>query len=48
MIYFLDNTKASIRKLLQLLSESSKIAGEVNVQKSMLAMSTCNKKKAIY
>ena len=36
MILYIENTKDSIRKLLELISEFSKVAGyEINTQKSL-------------
>ena len=43
MILYIDNTKGSIRKFLELISEFSKVAGyKVNTQKSLACLYTNN------
>ena len=43
MILYIDNTKGSIRKFLELISEFSKVAGyKVNTQKSLAFLYTNN------
>ena len=45
MILYIDNTKGSIRKFLELISEFSKVAGyKVNTQKSLAFLYTNNGK----
>ena len=45
MILYIENSKDSIRKLLELLSEFSKAAGyKINTQKSLAFLHTNNKK----
>ena len=45
MILYIENPKDSIRKLLDLLSEFSKVAGyEINIQKSLAFLYTSNEK----
>ena len=45
MILYIENPKGSIRKLLELVSEFSKVAGyEINTQKSLAFLYTNNKK----
>jgi len=45
MILYIENPKDSIRKLLQLISELSKIAGyKINTQKSLVFLYTNNEK----
>ena len=45
MILYIENPKESIRKLLELISELSKVAGyEINTQKSLVFLYTNNKK----
>ena len=45
MILYIENTKDSIKKLLQLISEFSKVAGyKINTQKSLAFLYTNNKK----
>ena len=45
MILYIDNTKGSIRKFLELISEFSKVAGyKVNTQKSLAFLYTNNEK----
>ena len=45
MILYIENTKGSIRKFLELISEFSKVAGyKINTQKSLSFLYTHNKK----
>ena len=45
MILYIENTKDSIRKLLELISEFSKVAGyKINTQKSLAFLYTSNEK----
>ena len=45
MIFYIENPKDSIRKLLELISESSKVAGyKINTQKSFAYLYTNNEK----
>ena len=45
MILYIDDTKNSIRKLLELISEFNKVAGyKINTQKSFAFLYTNNKK----
>ena len=45
MILYIENPKDSIRKLLELISEFSKVAGyKINTQKSLAFLYTNNKK----
>ena len=45
MILYIENPKGSIRKLLQLISELSKVAGyKINTQKSLAFLYTNNEK----
>ena len=45
MILYIENTKDSIRKLLELISEFRKVAGyKINIQKSLAFLYTNNKK----
>ena len=45
MILYIENTKDSIRKLLELISEYSKVAGyKINTQKSLAFIYTNNEK----
>ena len=45
MILYIENPKDSIRKLLELISEVSKVAGyKINTQKSLAFLYTNNKK----
>ena len=45
MILYIENPKGSIRKLLELVSEFSKVAGyEINTQKSLAFLYTKNEK----
>ena len=45
MILYIENLKDSIRKLLELISEFSKVAGyKINVQKSLVFLCTNNEK----
>ena len=45
MILYVENTKDSIRKLLELISEFSKVAGyKINTQKSLAFLHTNNEK----
>ena len=45
MILYIENTKDSIRKLLELISEFSKVAGyKINTQKSLAFLYTNNEK----
>ena len=45
MILYIENTKESIRKLLELISEFSKVAGyKINTQKSLVFLYTNNEK----
>ena len=45
MILFIENPKGSIRKLLEIISEFSKIAGyKINIQKSLALLYTNNEK----
>ena len=45
MILYIENTKDSIRKLLELISEFRKVAGyKINTQKSLAFLYTNNKK----
>ena len=45
MILYIENPKDSIRKLLELISEFSKVAGyKINTQKSLAHLSTSNEK----
>ena len=45
MILFIENPKGSIRKLLEIISEFSKIAGyKINIQKSLVFLYTNNEK----
>ena len=45
MILYIDNPKGSIRKLLELISEFSKVAGyKINTQKSLAFLYTNNEK----
>ena len=45
MILYIENPKGSIRKLLELVSEFSKVAGyEINTQKSLAFLYTNNEK----
>ena len=45
MILYIENTKDSIRKLLELLNEFSKVAGcKINTQKSLAFLHTNNEK----
>ena len=45
MILYIENPKETIRKLLELISEFSKVAGyEVNTQKSLAFLYTNNEK----
>ena len=45
MILYIENLKESIRKLLELISESSKVAGyKINTQKSLAFLDTNNEK----
>ena len=45
MILYIENPKDSIRKLLELISELSKIAGyKINTQKSLVFLCTNNEK----
>ena len=45
MILYIENPKGSIRKLLELISESSKVAGcKINTQKSLAFLYTNNEK----
>ena len=45
MILYIENPKDSIRKLLELISEFSKLAGyKINIQKSLAFLYTNNKK----
>ena len=45
MILYVENTKDSIRKLLELISEFSKVAGyKINTQKSLAILYTNNEK----
>ena len=45
MILYIENPKDSIRKLLELISEFSKVAGyEINTQKSLAFLYTNNEK----
>ena len=45
MILYIENLKDSIRKLLELISEFSKVAGyKINTQKSLVCLYTNNKK----
>ena len=45
MILYMENPKDSIRKLLELISEFSKVAGyKINTQKSLAHLSTSNEK----
>ena len=45
MILYMENSKDSTRKLLELISECSKVAGyEINMQKSIAFLYTNNKK----
>ena len=45
MILYTENPKDSIRKLLELISEFSKVAGyKINTQKSLARLSTSNEK----
>ena len=46
MILYIENPKDSNRKLLELISEFSKVAGyKINTQKSLAFLDTDNKKK---
>ena len=46
MILYIDNPKGSIRKLLELISEFSKVAGyKINTQKSLAFLYTNSEKK---
>jgi len=42
MIRYIENPKDSIRKLLELISEFSKVAGYINTQKSLVFLYTNN------
>ena len=45
MILYIENPKDSIRKLLELISEFSKVAGyKINTQKSLAFLHTSNEK----
>ena len=45
MILYIENSKDSIRKLLELISEFSKVAGyKINTQKSLVFLLTNNEK----
>ena len=45
MILYIENTKDSIKKLLQLISEFSKVAGyKINTQKSLAFLYTKNER----
>ena len=45
MIFYIENSKGSIRKLLQLISEFSKVAGyEINTEKSLTFLYSNNEK----
>ena len=45
MILYIENTKGSIRKFLELISEFSKVAGyKINIQKSLAFLYTNNEK----
>ena len=45
MIFYIENPKDSIRKLLELISEFSKVAGyKINIQKSLAFLYTNNEK----
>ena len=45
MILYIENSKDSIRKLLELISEFSKVAGnKINIQKSLAFLYTNNEK----
>ena len=45
MILYIDNPKDSVRKLLELISEFSKVAGyKINTQKSLIFLYTKNEK----
>ena len=45
MILYIENSKDSVRKLLQLISEFSKVAGyKINTQKSLAFLYTNNEK----
>ena len=45
MILYIENLKDSIRKLLELISEFSKLAGyKINIQKSLAFLYTSNEK----
>ena len=45
MILYIENTKGSIRKFLELISEFSKVAGyKINTQKSLAFLYTNNEK----
>ena len=45
MILYIENTKGSIRKFLELISEFSKVAGyKINIQKSLAFIYTNNEK----
>ena len=45
MILYIENPKDSIRKILELVSEFSKVAGyKINTQKSLAFLYTSNKK----
>ena len=47
MILYIENTKDNIRKLLELISEFSKIAGyKINTQKSLAFLCTNNNEKS--
>ena len=48
MIIYIENPKETIRKLLQLISEFSKVTGyKVNTQKSLVLLYTNNEKSEI-
>ena len=45
MVLYIENPKDSIRKLLELISEFSKVAGyKINIQKSLVFLYTNNEK----
>ena len=45
MILYMENPKSSVRKLLELISEFSKVAGyKINTQKSLAFLNTNNEK----
>ena len=45
MILYIENTKDTTRKLLELINEYSKVSGyKINTQKSLAFLYTCNEK----